>query len=244
MMSHKETVKENPVKKKSFRLEFRGVLVVLFLMLGLLPAAIYTEGFTEYFAQIKIEELKNELRERGGVLSSRLSAGSYTDGGVQSPELEAQVSLLGEFYKGRVMIVDRSYRIIFDTFQVATGKLLTAQEVIRSFSGESINRFDDEKQYIVQTMPIYGLSEEITGVLLISASTKDVSVLTERISSSAAIFHIILFFVLLFIAIFLSGLLLSPFQRLREAIAKIAGGDLSYNIEEGTYTVSVSASIC
>ena len=183
MMSHKETVKENPVKKKSFRLEFRGVLVVLFLMLGLLPAAIYTEGFTEYFAQIKIEELKNELRERGGVLSSRLSAGSYTDGGVQSPELEAQVSLLGEFYKGRVMIVDRSYRIIFDTFQVATGKLLTAQEVIRSFSGESINRFDDEKQYIVQTMPIYGLSEEITGVLLISASTKDVSVLTERISS-------------------------------------------------------------
>ena len=61
------------------------------------------------------------------------------DGGVEANNvsLDAQMQTIADLYNGRIVIVNSSYKIMTDTFNLSTGKYYISEEVIRCFNGES-----------------------------------------------------------------------------------------------------------
>ena len=94
-------------------------------------------------------------------------------------------------YDGRIVITNSDFRIIKDTFNLAEGKLNVAEEIIKCFEGESSNNYNSEKRFIIQTFPIYSLTEEdkIEGVMLITASTESLAnILKDTRSKTITLF--------------------------------------------------------
>ena len=64
--------------------------------------------------------------------------------------LDAQMQTIADLYNGRIVIVNSSYKIMTDTFNLSTGKYYISEEVIRCFKGESGSSFNKEGGYFTR----------------------------------------------------------------------------------------------
>ena len=135
------------------------------------------------------------------------------------------------------MIVDKNYRIIKDTFGLAEGKIVVSEEVIRCFQGENSNMNNSDKNYFVQTIPIYENTPDkaIQGVLVAAASTEYIRRLSASGEDESRFFLMIMAILLLLLSVSAAELLIRPFIRLERMLTQAADGNLSSDIHEFTY---------
>ena len=133
--------------------------------------------------------------------------------------------------------MDKSYRIVKDTFGLAEGRLNIAEEIILCFQGEMSNVYNEEKNYFVQIVPIYhDMSEKkIDGVMMVTASTESLNSVKDSIKEKSRFFDLIAILILAVTAAAMARFLLEPFRNLARMLEKAAEGDLDTEIEEGTY---------
>ena len=65
-----------------------------------------------------------------------------------SQDVNSKLELLSNVYDGRILLVDRDYRIIKDTYGVDEGKTLISSMVIKCFKGEEASRYNNKTQKI------------------------------------------------------------------------------------------------
>ena len=79
-----------------------------------------------------------------------------------------------DMFNGRIVIVNKNFRIVSDTFSLSLGKLNVSEEVIRCFNGENSSKYNSDKNYAALTIPVYSNSEDkvIDGVMIVTASPR------------------------------------------------------------------------
>ena len=219
------------------RVSFRVPLVILLMAVGLLPMVIHGSVLSSYVEQSHVSSRSVDVQNQCLILSSKMSRAGYMEGNAQDLSIDTELNVTADLYHGRIVVVDKNYRVVRDTFGLAEGKFVVSEEVIRCFKGENSNHYNNEKNYFIQTFPIYENTpeREIRGVLVMAASTGSISLLAESVKEESRFLNLITWVVLLMVSLGAIGVLSRPFSILQGMLNKVSEGDLEQDIDEHTY---------
>ena len=151
--------------------------------------------------------------------------------------VDVELDTIADIFNGRIVVVNKNFKVIKDTFHLAEGRTHVAEEVIRCFRGEAGNRLERDKHYFALTVPVYNNTEEkeIDGVLVVTASTEKLMSMAEKVSEKAGFFQMMAWWIIVLAAAVLSVFLVRPFGRLQKVLNRVAEGNLDQVIEENAY---------
>ena len=149
------------------------------------------------------------------------------------------------------MIIDDAFRIVKDTYDLDSGKVIISEEVIKCFSGQGkeISNYDSENHYIEMVVPlVYNDVEqqiqEIRGVMLVSVSTDNIEATMEHLRSRALLIELVFAAVLFGISLWASSRITRPLKRMTRSIKELqtgyGEGDGVLMIDEYTETLQIS----
>ena len=208
-------------------LKFR--LILFILVLAIVPSLILAAGLLNSYESRAVSIRESEILSQAKILANQIATSDYMnmDEEVESSTIQAQIDMLTTIYDGRVIIVDRNFRVYCDTYNLDDHKMIIAEEVIRSFRGEDITHYDSENHYIEMTIPISNpndSSDKVLGVMLISVSTDNIQINQGYLRQIATIIVVIVAVAMVFFGVLMVLHFLKPFAKISEGISAIEEG--------------------
>lgn len=218
-------------------------LILLILVISILPGIILCTGILNSYRTRAVSIRKSEILSQAKILANQISTSKYmreTDKGTET--IQAQIEMLTTIYDGRVMIVDDTFRIIYDTYNIDMHKTIISEEVIKSFSGEEITNYDSESNYIEMSLPIINPDDAtgtILGVMVVSVSTDNIELNLSYLRQIAIIIEIIVLVIIIFFGILLVLYMTRPLHKLSEGIDAIQTGYGEDSLQVNDYTETI-----
>ena len=160
--------------KQSFFKSLRFRIMVLLVIIGILPCLIIEKVIVNSYENRAVEWKKMNVKNQCDILGNQLMKEGYLEY-QQSEVINGELSILSTVYNGRILIINRSGRIIKDTYDIDEGKYMLSEEVIQCFEGVDTSYYDESNDYIEQTVSLKdGKSKQIDGVMLVSISTGEI----------------------------------------------------------------------
>ena len=220
-------------------LKFR--LILLILIIVIVPALVLSIGILNFYESRAVSIRESEILSQAKILANQIATSEYMSLGneVETSTIQAQIDILTNIYDGRVIIVDRNFRVYHDTYNLDDHKMIIAEEVIRSFQGEDITNYDSDNHYIEMTIPISDPEDKdntVIGVMLISVSTDNITFNQAYLRQVAIILVVIAGIAVVFFAILMLLYLLKPLAKVSDGIAAIKDGYGEDCLEVNDYT--------
>lgn len=232
-------------QRSGHAVSMRLLLVLCFLALTMVPLLIQARFLGGYFLQSQIEEGMSKAQSKCLMLTNKMMNLDYMGNmaaNTPNPALDAELNVTADLFEGRITVIDRNFRIIRDTFELAKGRTSVVEEVLKAFDGESTTYRNREKDYYYVVLPIYRKLEtgkadtsQVDGVLLMTASTEGMQLLKDQVMQKSGFFQLVLFCVLVAADIVSASLLLKPFRRLQQQLSVVADGNLDQDIDVTSY---------
>ena len=210
---------------------FRSLRIRIFLLLilvGLVPGhftrKVLLKNYEERAVNVKISEVSNQVK----IIANHLITYHYlVDAG--SEVINAELNQLSNLYDGRVLVINKNFKVVKDTYGISEGKTVISEEVVRCFRGEEITSYDKKDGFIEITIPILNMvdakrQEEIQGVLLCSISTGTIALTISLLERKAFVLEVVLAILILLCSWMISKFLLLPFQKVTKAISEVKEG--------------------
>lgn len=204
-------------------LKFR--LFVLLLFVGIIPGIVLRVGLLKTYENKAVSNRSIDILGQAKILGTQIITYDYLNN-TSSDIISRQLDLISNFYDGRVMVINSSFQIVKDTYSLDTGKIIISEEVVKSFRGEEISKYDSENRYIEMTVPLKdNETQEILGVMLVSVSTDSIMANYEYLNYNGMVIQIAVGIVLIAVAIFFSVRLVKPFGKMTKSIDEIQTGE-------------------
>lgn len=206
------------------------------MALGIIPCvvlkAIILESYENRAVQVRTAGLQNQCT----IICNQIEAGGGLDAGM-SEVVRAELEQLSGIYDGRIILVDRDYRIRTDTFDLDTGKIIVSEDVIKCFEGEGTKIYDPEKRYIEVTAPVLSSDgSQVEGVLLVSVSADSILDDLDTLSGIAWVAAGVAALLVTALAVGLGIVMVRPFARITASIEAVNEGFETDYLHENTYT--------
>lgn len=199
-------------------------LFLLFLIIGLVPGFVLRTGILKSYEKKSVSNRSIDILNQARILANQIVFNGYLED-ASSEIINSQLEQLSNIYDGRIMVIDGDFHIIKDTYAIDEGKTIVSEEVMQSFRGDEITKYDSENCYIEMTVPFSETgSKEILGVLLVSVSTDSIILNEEYLQNRALIMEMTMVLVLAVIAVFLARALTGPFRKMAHEIVEIQNG--------------------
>lgn len=223
--------------KLKYAVSFRLTLILLFLLVGFIPMVVQNEIMMGTFRQNQIDSRIQDIQNQCSILSNKMTRGGFLTTEPRDMLLDNEMAVKADMFNGRIVIVNKNFKIIADTFSLSQGKLNVSEEVIRCFNGDNSSKYNADQKYAVLTVPIYSNSDdkEIDGVMIATVSTEDLMTRLSSVSEKASFLHLMIFFILAIVAVFLVKLLMNPFQSLQRKLKRVEEGNLDEELISNSY---------
>jgi signal transduction histidine kinase len=202
------------------------IMLLLFVM-GIVPAIIIEAVMVQTQEERAVSQRTITVQNQCAILCDQLANLGYIEN-PSSEVVDGELGILTNIYGGRIMIVNRDYKVIKDTFKLDQGKYILSQRVIDCFNGDETSRYDKKNQYIEMAQKIASPDEkgsgDACGVMLISVSTTEIQVTKDLMEQRGILVLTVLIAAILVLGYFLSGLLVKPFQKISSSIEALADG--------------------
>ncbi len=231
-----------PHNGKFFRsLNFR--IMVFMILLGTVPALLISYGVLSSFNQQSTTQLGNDVKNQCQILATQLGSAGYLEN-TENEVLTGELNQLATLYDGRIIIIDKNFQIVEDTYELEEGRTMVAEEVIRCFKGESTSHYVSGR-FIEMTVPVtVGEDDDksIVGVILASASTDSLRSKMGVLTHSTELWLVAGCFCVVALAIFLSNWLLKPLHHMNQSIEGLVEGSIDgdLDIHDSTETEKIS----
>ncbi len=221
-------------------LKFR--ILLMLLAVGWIPMALMAASLLGSYRSRAAASRSTELQNQCSILANQLLNYHYLED-PSSELIDGELAQLASVYDGRIVIVDRDFRAVKDTYELIEDRFVASEEVIRCFRGETTNHITDQG-YIEIAIPVRqsdALSKEgndsaVQGVLLASAPTDSIKAGTEALTGNAAVFFLVYGILVTALAILISHLLVRPVDRIRMGLHEISSGHSSEDLAVKNYT--------
>ncbi|MDD5939394.1 MAG: ATP-binding protein [Lachnospiraceae bacterium] len=234
---------------------FRSLKVRIFLLtffMGMIPCLILRYGiltnYEERVVNVRISEVTTQLR----ILANHLLLYDYLDNPT-SEVVNAELTQFSSLYDGRVLIINDDVKIVKDTYDMSTGKVIVSGDVVACLQKGSkgvSSRYDRQNSYIEVIVPIEETSsledadypgsqdaqkEVVNGVMLASVSTDSINATLEILARRSTLLLLILLVCIFSISLLASTILIRPFERLTKSISDVRAGFTSRPVEVNDY---------
>lgn len=231
-------------------LKFR-IFIIMFLI-GSIPGIILRYGILSNYESRVVNVRTSEAQTQLRILANHLITYDYL-GTPDSAVVNAELAQFSSFYDGRVLVIDDKLRVIKDTYEMATGKTVVSEDVVKCLrygSNGISSRYRKKEGFIEVVIPIVETAslesgdylgprdtaeEHVRGVILGSISTDSIMATIENLGRRASLMQIVVVLVVFAIAILASGGLLRPFDKLTRAIADVQAGYTSRPVTANDY---------
>ncbi len=220
-------------------------LVIVFIFFGMLPGIVLSTGLVRGYENRAISIRCIDILNQAKILSDQIANTGYLED-VTLESINSRVELICNIYDGRVLVIDNTFHIIKDTYDLDTRKIIICEEVATSFQGSESNKYDPVNRYIQLTLPICDVdTQETLGVLLVSASTDVVRDAAANLKNIAVIVLLFAGFLITIFAVFVAGRFTWPFRKMSKSIEdiQIGYGEGLLLIDDYTETEEISVNI-
>ena len=203
-------------------------LIILFILMGFFPGMILWAGVLNSYEQRAVSIETSEILGQAKILANQIVSSDYLNN-TDSVIINAELQQLSNIYDGKIMLIDSSFRVIKDTYDLDTGKIIISKEVIRSYKGADITKYDSDSRYIEIVTPLRkadAKTGELTpiGVMMISVSTDNINLNMEYLSTNLFIIQMICGILVVLLAICLAFRLVRPLKEMSHSIDEIENG--------------------
>ena len=224
-------------------------LFFIILLAGIIPSTgmryAILQSYEDRSINVRIADVQNQFK----ILANHLIIYGYLHD-TSSEVVNSELDQLSNLYDGRVLIIDKNFKVIKDTYGISEGKTVISEEVIMCFKGTSTTNYDRKNGYIEITTPIVdtvvsagaGAKPEETeeanlaeGVILSSVSTNTIMTTLDILNRRALIAELIALVFIVAIAFALAKLLTAPFERVTQAINDVKAGFTDEQISVNDY---------
>ena len=147
------------MKKLKFYRSLRFRLFVLIVAVGIVPNIVLRMGVLASYEGRAVSNRSIDVLSQAKVLGSQIVTSGYI-ADTSSEVVNAQLEQLSNIYDGRVLLVNPGFQIVKDTYGLDTGKTIISEEVVRSFQGEEITKYDSQNRYIELVIPLKNTDTE------------------------------------------------------------------------------------
>lgn len=132
-------------------LRFRIFLIVF--LSSAIPALILTKVALIIYEKKQTESDISAVISQAQTLNNQIA----TTGFMENPDLDyltAEFTAIGNANGGRIMVINSSLGIVYDTYGVDAGRQILWSDAVRAVNGETVSYFDRKNQCIIVTVPI------------------------------------------------------------------------------------------
>lgn len=215
-------------------LKFRFFL--LLAVIGILPGIVLRAGLLKSYENRAVSNRSIEILSQAKILGTQIVTYDYINN-TASDIISSQLSMLSNIYDGRVMVINSRFQIVKDTYSLDAGKTIISEEVIKSFQGEEITKYDSKDRYIEMTLPLLdNQTQEILGVMLVSVSTDGIVDNYEYLKGNALVIEFAMAILVVALSIFLAIRLVGPIGKITKSIDAIQTGEGEEALSVSDYT--------
>ena len=201
--------------------------------MGTVPSLVITQSLLRAYENRAISLRTSNVRNQCDILCNQL----VHDGYMENPDsdvISGKLDLLANMYLGRILVINKDFRIIKDTYNIDDGKTVISPDVIKCFQGENPSQYNDKSDLLQLAVPVKcPEAQDIEGVMLISISSSEISATIEILQKKGMLIQGIIIALVLVVGFLLSGILVKPFSRITKSIEALTDG-----YQDGEITVS------
>ncbi len=203
-------------------LKFR--IFLLIILFGIAPTFLLRAGILSAYENRAVETRTVDITSQAKLLATQIVANNYLQD-TSSPSITTQLDQLSTIYDGRVMLIDNTFTIVKDTYALDEQKTILAEEVIQSYGGETVQKYDADNRYIEMTLPINDESgKNVIGVMLVSVSTDSIVATLGILKQYALMIQFLVAVIVVIAGFAASSGLVRPFKRLTKSIKDVQDG--------------------
>lgn len=232
-------------KLRNFLKSLRFRLIVVLVIFGIVPGFALRIGLLRAYESRAVANRTIDILSQAKILSDQIANNGYLED-VSQESINSKVELICNIYDGRILVVDNTFHIIKDTYDLDTSKIIISEEVATSFQGKESSKYDSLNRYIQLTLPIRNVeTQQILGVLLVSVSTDNVRDALAYLKNVALIIQLSVSILLVVCAILAANHISRPFGKMKRSIEdiQIGYGEDMLMIDNYSETEEISANI-
>lgn len=208
-------------------LKFR--LILLCFLIGVIPSILLRAGMLSSYETRAVFIRTSEILSQAKILANQIVSNDYLNNADSAAMVNVQLDQLSTIYDGRVMIIDESFHIIKDTYDLDNGKTIISEEVIKSFFGDEITKYDSENRYIELTVPLVQTDltteeKRTIGVMMVSVSTDSINLNLEYLARNTMVMELFAVAAVICFSCLIGVHLVKPFHAMSKSIEEIQTG--------------------
>lgn len=211
--------------KKKYYKSLKVILILILIFIGMVPCVVLRASFLKLYEERAVSIKTIDILSQAKILSNQISNYDFSKGKM-SEVIQAELDQMSNIYDGRILIIDNTFSVVRDTYNLDERKTIISEEVVESFHGKEISKYDSENGYIEMTLPITAMEdkESVLGVMLVSVSTDSVKLNLNYLREGVLIIEICLVLLVGVFAFLTATSLMRPFTKLKNSIAAIQAG--------------------
>lgn len=224
------------MKKLKFihSLKFRLFLIVA--LIGILPNIALRFGILATYEKRAVSNRSIDVLSQAKILANQVVTYNYM-ADLSMEIINAQLEQVSNIYDGRIMIINRHFQIVKDTYGIDTGKTIISGEVVKSYQGEEISKYDPDSRYIELAVPLKNTdTKESLGVMLVSVSTDSIMMNYDFLKKNVQIIELINAVIVLAISFFCARRLVLPFKKMTKSLEEIQAENEEEELMISDYT--------
>ena len=154
-----------------------------------------------------------------------------------SEAVNGKLEMLSNVYGGRILIVDRDFKIVKDTYHVDEGKTLVSPKIIRSFKKGEPTDYQRKGQVIEFAVPVRSADvPQIQGAMLMTISCSEITATMMELNYQGLLLIAVIVVLSVFLGYILATVLVKPLARVTKSIEDLTDGYQNDEISVPDYT--------
>ena len=223
-------------KRNNFFRSLRFRILVILIILGIVPGVIVTYTMLHNYQDRAVSMLTETVRSQCEILSNLIIKENYLND-TSSETVNSKLEMFSNIYNGRVLLADRDFKIVGDTFHTEEGKSLLSPLAVACVKGEKADNFDSRSKILEVAVPVQSPDvQQLQGVMLVTVSTMDIAQTLDELEQRGVMLIGVIVVLSVFLAWLLSTILVKPLARVTKSIEDLTDGVLDEEISVPDYT--------
>lgn len=224
------------MKKLKFIHSLKFRLFLLIILIGILPNIVLRVGILTTYENRAVSNRSIDILSQAKILANQVVTYNYM-ADLSKEVINVQLEQISNIYDGRLMIINSHFQIVKDTYGLDTGKTIISEEVVKSFQGKEISKYDPDSRYIEMAVPLKNTNtQESLGVMLVSVSTDSIMMNYDYLKKNLQIIEMVNAVIIVALALFWARRLVRPFKKMTKSLEEIQAEDEDEELMISDYT--------
>ena len=215
-------------------LRFR--ILIILVILGIVPSVIVTRMMIGNYEKQAVAVRAGAVSSQCSILCNQIIKENYLND-PSSEAVNGKLEMLSNVYGGRILIVDRDFKIVKDTYHVDEGKTLVSPKIIRSFKKGEPTDYQRKGQVIEFAVPVRSADvPQIQGAMLVTISCSEITATMMELNYQGLLLIAVIVVLSVFLGYILATVLVKPLARVTKSIEDLTDGYQNDEISVPDYT--------